>query len=311
MINPVLFVVFSRPDTTARVFEAIRQARPPRLYVAADGPRASRPGEAQLCEETRRIASAVDWPCELKTLFRPENLGCKAAVSGAIDWFFDNEEQGVILEDDCLPDASFFEYCDALLEKHKDDLRVMCISGDNFMPAEVRQEIKDSYYFSTFFHIWGWASWRRAWKGYDVSMSRWSPEVGKRLLKKVFPDNAPLRRIWMSSFSNAAAGNINTWDYQWVFHCWVSGGLSCMPAHNLISNIGFDERATHTTAGNNQANLPTQALPLPLKHPATVTRCQWADRWSATHLYALSRYTLRRVLGRRLKVYLGLRASVD
>lgn len=148
MINPVLFVVFSRPDTTARVFEAIRQARPPRLYVAADGPRASRPGEAQLCEETRRIASAVDWPCELKTLFRPENLGCKAAVSGAIDWFFDNEEQGVILEDDCLPDASFFEYCDALLEKHKDDLRVMCISGDNFMPAEVRQEIKDSYYFS-------------------------------------------------------------------------------------------------------------------------------------------------------------------
>lgn len=312
MISPVLFIVFNRPDTTARVFEAIRQARPPRLYIAADGARASRPDEAPLCEETRRIASAVDWPCEVKTLFRSENLGCKMAVSGAIEWFFEHEEQGVILEDDCLPDPSFFAYCDAMLDHYKDDPRVMCVSGDNFLPADVKQGLRDSYYFSAFVHIWGWASWRRAWRGYDVTMSKWTPELGEQLLKKVFPDHAPLRRIWMNTFSKTAAGQIGTWDYQWVFHCWMAGGLSCMPAHNLISNIGFDERATHTTeSGHSQANLPTHALAMPLKHPAAVARNLEADRWSANNLYPVARYTLRRVLGRKLKFYLGLRPSFE
>lgn len=312
MINAVLFIVFNRADTTARVFEAIRKARPPRLYVAADGPRSSRPQEAQLCEEARRVASAVDWPCEVKTLFRPGNLGCKMAVSGAIDWFFEHEEQGIILEDDCLPEPSFFDYCDTLLDRYKDDPRVMCISGDNFLPADVHSRLGDAYYFSAFFHIWGWASWRRAWKGYDVSMSRWNPEVGEKLLRKVFPDNAPLRRIWMGTFNRVAAGEIDTWDYQWVFHCWMAGGLSCMPAGNLISNIGFDERATHTTeSGHAQANLPTQPLPMPMKHPATVARHRDFDHWSENHLYPVARHTLRRVLGRRLKFYLGLRPSYD
>ena len=312
MKSPVLFLIFNRPDTAARVLEAIRAARPPRLYVAADGPRAGRPAEAALCEQTRQLIASVDWPCEVKTLFRDQNLGCKRAVSQGISWFFEHEEQGVILEDDCLPEPSFFDYCDDLLERYKDDPRVMCVSGDNFMPDDVQQQLKDSYYFSAFVHIWGWASWRRAWKDYDVTMSKWNSQGGKQLLKKVFPGNAPLHRIWMNSFSKTAAGNINTWDYQWVFHCWLSGGLSCMPARNLISNIGFDERATHTTeSGNNQANLPTQALAMPLTHPTTVARNQQADRWSATHLYALSRFTLRRVLGRQIKFYLGLRASVD
>lgn len=312
MISPVLFIIFNRPDTTAKVFEAIRQARPPRLYIAADGPRATRQGEAQHCAETRRIVEAVDWPCEVKTLFRTENLGCKMAVSGAITWFFDNEEQGVILEDDCLPDPTFFDYCDELLDRHKDDPRVMCISGDNFLPADVRRGVTDSYYYSAFVHIWGWASWRRAWKGYDVSMSKWSPRVGEQLLGKVFPDNAPLRRIWTNTFTRTAAGEVGTWDYQWVFHCWMSGGLSCMPAHNLISNIGFDERATHTTeSGHDHANLPTQPLAFPLKHPATVARHQQADRWSSENLFPVARFTLRRVLGRKLKFYLGLRPSFE
>jgi len=312
MISPVLFIIFNRPDTTAKVFEAIRQARPPRLYIAADGHRATKQGEAQLCEETRRIVEAVDWPCEVQTLFRAENLGCKMAVSGAITWFFDHEEQGVILEDDCLPEPTFFDYCDELLDRYKDDPRVMCISGDNFLPADVRRGLTDSYYYSAFVHIWGWASWRRAWKGYDVTMSKWSPKLGEQLLGKVFPDNAPLRRIWTNTFTKTAAGEIGTWDYQWVFHCWMAGGLSCMPAHNLISNIGFDERATHTTeSGHDHANLPTQPLAFPLKHPATVARHQQADGWSSDNLYPVARYTLRRVLGRKLKFYLGLRPSFE
>jgi hypothetical protein len=306
--NSVLFLVFNRADTTAQVFEAIRQARPPRLYVAADGAREGRPGEDALCEETRRVATQVDWPCEVRTLFRDRNLGCKAAVSSAITWFFEHEEQGVILEDDCLPAPVFFAYCDELLEKYRDDERVTCISGDNFLPDSVRQQLTDSYYFSVFNHIWGWASWRRAWQGYDVNMSDWSLQRGKAILKRVFPDNPPLRRIWLGTLDRVARGEINTWDYQWVYHCWRAGGLTCLPSVNLISNIGFDERATHTVDGNNQlAALPTQSLAMPLKHPVEVRQNHRADKWSGHHLFPVARYTLRRVLGRRIKVFLGLR----
>lgn len=301
-------MVFNRADTTAQVFESIRQARPPRLYVAADGAREGRPGEDALCEATRRVATQVDWPCEVRTLFRDRNLGCKTAVSSAITWFFEHEEQGVILEDDCLPAPVFFAYCDELLEKYRDDERVTCISGDNFLPDSVRQQLTDSYYFSVFNHIWGWASWRRAWQGYDVNMSDWSLERGKATLKRVFPDNPPLRRIWLGTLDRVARGEINTWDYQWVYHCWRAGGLTCLPSVNLISNIGFDERATHTVDGSNQlAALPTQSLVMPLKHPVEVRQNRQADNWSGHHLFPVARYTLRRVLGRRIKVFLGLR----
>lgn len=308
MRNAVLFLVFNRADTTAQVFEAIRQARPPRLYVAADGARQGRPDEPAQCEATRLAATAVDWPCEVKTLFREQNLGCKMAVSGAIDWFFQHEEQGVILEDDCLPDPSFFDYCDTLLDKYKDDPRVMCISGDNFLNGQV--PVEHAYYFSKFCHIWGWASWRRAWQGYDVAMRDWTPESGRQLLKQVFPRSGPMQRIWLEILSRVAKGEINTWDYQWVYRCWLAGGFTVLPAVNLISNIGFDDRATHTAdAENKLANMRTQALPQPLAHPPTVARHEAADKWSGEHLFPVARYTLRRVLGRHLKVALGLRSE--
>lgn len=311
MKSPVLLLVFNRADTTAKVLDAIRQARPARLYVAADGPRDGRNGEAAQCEETRRVATQVDWPCEVRTLFRPHNLGCRAAVSSAITWFFEHEEQGVILEDDCLPEPAFFAYCDELLDRYRDDERVTSVSGDNFLPATVRDALGESYYFSVFNHIWGWATWRRAWKGYDVNMRDWSQESGKALLKQVFPRNAPLRRIWLGTLNRVASGEIGTWDYQWVYHCWKRGGLTCLPAVNLVSNIGFDERATHTVDGNSQlAGLATQSLTWPLKHPAAVCQQRTADRWSENNLYPVARYTLRRVLGRRLKVFLGLRKEV-
>lgn len=310
MRNAVLFLIFNRADTTSRVFEAIRRARPPRLYVAADGARAGKAGEAQLCEETRAVIKRVDWPCEVKTLFRDQNLGCKVAVSQAIGWFFDNEEQGIILEDDCLPEDVFFNYCDELLERYKDDLRVMCISGDNFLPEDVRASVQDSYYFSNFCHIWGWASWRRAWTGYDVNMRAWQAGQGQAVLKKTFPHNAPLRRVWRGTFDRVANGDINTWDYQWTFRCWSAGGLTCLPSTNLISNIGFDDRATHTVdTQSHLAELKTAPLSLPLKHPAVVQRHEAADRWSERNLFPVARYTLRRVFGRRLKVALGLRES--
>lgn len=307
MKSPVLFLIFNRPDTTARVLDAIRLARPSRLYVAADGPRMGRQAEAALCEQARQLIASVDWPCEVKTLFRDQNLGCKKAVSQGINWFFEHEEQGVILEDDCLPEPSFFDYCDELLERYKDDPRVMCISGDNFVAEGGGIAVPDSYYFSSFIHIWGWASWRRAWTGYDVDMKGWSVASCEAMLARRFPRNAPLRRYWLDVFQKVASGGIDTWDYQWTYRCWSQEGVACLPGTNLISNIGFDARATHTLDPENKlANMSVHAMSKPLRHPSQVKPHAVADAWSAANLFTTDRYSTRRMWGRQLKAMLGL-----
>jgi len=292
---PVLFLVFNRPDTTERVFEAIRQARPPRLYVAADGPRAGRPGEAERCETVRRIATAVDWPCELVTLLRDENLGCKRAVSSAITWFFESEAEGIILEDDCLPDPSFFPYCDALLEHYRGDERVMCISGDNFISPHWHPE--ESYYFSRYAHIWGWASWARAWRHYSVDLGLPGAPPMDSVLGNTFPDSPHVRAHWRSLLHRVRDGQIDTWDYQWAFALWSRQGVSCMPRENLISNIGFGAGATHTTSPESKlASLPVHPLELPLRHPAQVAVSTAADLWTESEVFEIRpRNVVRRV----------------
>ena len=160
MTPAVLFIIFNRPETTQRVFDAIRLAKPTRLYIAADGPRENKTGEKELCEQARKIAQNVDWDCEVKTLFQKENLGCGKAVSHAISWFFENEDMGIILEDDCLPHQSFFKYCEELLEKYKNNDRIGIISGNNFQKK--RKIGSFSYYFSDIVNIWGWATWARS-----------------------------------------------------------------------------------------------------------------------------------------------------
>ncbi len=282
--SPVLFLVFNRPDTTERVFEAIRRAKPPRLYVAADGPRTTRENEASLCEATRQIATKVDWPCEVHTLFRTENLGCKVAVSSAIDWFFDHEPEGMILEDDCLPEPSFFPYCDELLAKYRDDERVGMISGDNFISRQWQPE--ESYYFSKINHIWGWASWRRAWAHYDVNVSNWPTHNAQKLLRKVFPRCKQSQRYWQDQFDKVHLGEIDTWDYQWTLTCFAKAYLSCMPKVNLITNIGFGANATHTTSAESKlANLATAELALPLVHPLTIQANTEADQWTMDEVF--------------------------
>jgi len=282
--SPVLFMVFNRPQTTERVFEAVRKARPSRLYVAADGPRVSREGEARRCELVRAIATAVDWPCEVRTLFRDANLGCKAAVSSAITWFFEHEPEGIILEDDCLPHPSFFAYCDALLERYRHEQQVFCVSGVNFIAKHWQPDT--SYYFSRYAHIWGWASWRRAWQHYDVSMASWRASRDDGLLRATFPDSGPERRYWRQIFDRVSSGEIDTWDYQWAYACWRQRGLTCLPRANLITNIGFGADATHTvSAESKMANLPVSNLALPFTHPERVDRMAHADRWTSSHVF--------------------------
>lgn len=271
---PVLFLIFNRPDLTEQSFQEIRKARPRHLFVAADGPRNDRPGEADACQQAREIVEQIDWHCEVKTLFRDINLGCREAVSIAITWFFEHVEEGIVLEDDCVADPSFFSFCGELLERYRYDDRVMCVTGNNFQDGKVHGEA--SYYFSVFPHIWGWASWRRAWQKNDIRMKQLQQFMQLRCLEGLFSEDAA--RYWANKFRLTERGDINTWDYIWVFTCWAENGLTATPNVNLVSNIGFDGRGTHLTQPSKLAALPRESL-TQLSHPATMLRSVTADEY--------------------------------
>ena len=288
-------MVFNRPDVTRRVFDAVRQAQPPKLYLAADGPRQNRAGEVERCQAVKEIVSKVDWPCEVHTLFREKNLGCKLAISSALDWFFSQEPEGIILEDDCLPEPSFFQFCDELLERYRGDDRVGMISGCNFQYGVKRSS--DSYYFSQFCHIWGWATWARAWKKYDVQITQWPTLKENNWLTKMGFRGGEYRH-WKKAFDKVYAGQIDTWDHQWTFASWLNNMLSITPAINLISNIGFGAEATHTVGKSIFSDMKKTEIPFPLTHPKHLTRNIPADNFSSKNLFTDS-YIVRGV--RKLK----------
>jgi hypothetical protein len=278
----VLFLVFNRPDTTRQVFEAIRQAKPPRLYVAADGPREGKLGEVECVEEVRTIATAVDWPCEVKTLFRDKNLGCKKGVNSAITWFFEHEEQGIILEDDCLPHLDFFSFCENLLDRYLSDERIFAITGNNFQNSTWRGDA--SYYFSKYNHVWGWASWRRAWKYYQGDINFWPKWKTSDAWKKFKSDKIE-RKYWKKIFDRCYSGQIDTWDYQWTLSTWYKNGLTATPNVNLVSNIGFGSSATHTELKRfKYSNLPLQEIGKIL-HPIEIKRNINADKYNFNNFY--------------------------
>jgi hypothetical protein len=282
----VLFLVFNRPDTTKQVFEAIRKAKPPRLYVAADGSRADQVGEAEKVAKVREIATAVDWPCDVKTLFRDENLGCKYAVSGGITWFFEHEEQGIILEDDCLPSQSFFWFCEEMLESYAKESRVMCITGTNITKG-IR--FSDDLWFSNYSLMWGWATWRRAWKKYDRDLSSWPIKREEGFLNKKLKFNSAQKSSWNRILDRTYQGDIDTWDYQWIYSCWINNGLTIAPAVNLIRNIGYSSDATHTKSDHPiLSNLIANETNFPIIHPKNIEVNEQADLFISRHWIGVS-----------------------
>lgn len=277
----VLFLVFNRPDTTLRVFEAIRTEKPMRLYVASDGPRPDRLGEDKIVNFVRQLATAIDWPCELKTYFRSSNVGCKEAVASAIDWFFVHESEGIILEDDCLPHPDFFNFCSELLERYRHDQRVGAICGTNLYNLNKKNKTTndvESYYFSKGASVWGWATWRRVWNEYDSKIITW-----KSLRKsKAFQSNFNHRKwkLLSKSFNSVFEGKVDTWDYQFG-HLLLSTNRLCATSNiNLIENIGFDENATHTKSkiameGHNHVH----SLSWPLIHPLGLYPSTFKDNY--------------------------------
>lgn len=299
---PVLVLAFNRPDAARRVFDVLRAVRPARLYFAVDGAREGKREEAQRVDQVRSLAGTIDWDCEVSTLFRDKNLGCKIAVSEAISWFFDHEEAGIILEDDCIAHPSFFEFAGGLLERYRDDERVMLVSGNNFQFG--RRRTGDSYYFSRYNHIWGWASWRRSWKLYDHGMKAWPAVRDGRWLEDILGSRRAAA-YWGNIFDTTFRERNTSWAYRWTFSCWINSGLSVLPNVNLVSNIGFGSEATHTVHGGSPiANLALAEMRFPLQHPEFIVRDAVADLRTERSLFSGSP-SIRDVAG-RLRRMLGI-----
>lgn len=300
--TPILFIFFNRIETTKIVFSKIKQIKPKYLFLAADGPRQQKINENYKCDEVRKfVIDSIDWDCDVKTLFLERNLGCGRAVSGAITWFFENVEMGIILEDDIDPSLSFFRFCEELLVKYKHDYQIGSITAVNLI--ENSMKLKTSYCFSNYGGIWGWASWRRVWEGYDFGIHSWERKEIKHKINEKF-SNKQFR--FFSSIFNSVK-DTDTWDYQWWFHKINKGTIDIIPDVCLTQNIGFNESATHTfSIADEIRELTSHEINFPLVHPKKVVLNNAFDFIISSKYYSINRprkqilkrifYRLRRML---------------
>lgn len=297
--TPILLIAFNRPVTTAQVFAVIKKLQPDQLFIALDGARNQ--ADQVLCAEVQKIIQAVDWVCDLHYLVQEQNLGVKQAGPTAINWFFDQVEEGIILEDDCLPDLSFFAYCAELLKHYRHDERVWHISGDHFHHHQIGSA---TYYFSQIPHIWGWATWRRAWRHYDIAMPDFPSFASSQILNQLFPTYLS-RLFWLDVFHKNYLGLDNGWDFQWSYALMRHQALAINPNTNLISNIGFGAGAAHASqATSPHANLPTQSISLPIRHPRLIIADKQADEFIMRNNFGVTwhNFFLKHLL-RRLSLF--------
>jgi hypothetical protein len=279
---PVAFFGFNRPDCTKVVFEEIRRYQPAKLLLVADGPRPEVATDKSRCEAVREIMKSVDWDCEIKTNFSEANLGCKKRMSSGIDWVFAEVEEAILLEDDCVPSPDFFRFCAELLVRYRDDPNIISVAGTNYQNGQIRGN--DSYYFSRYPNIWGWASWRRAWQQYDVTMHSWPELREQKLISKMGLAKGECK-FWTHFFDETYAGKIDSWDGQWVYACWRNNGIAAIPNVNLITNIGAGPDATHTKGPINSLAMPTGKLDQELRHPMNISIDQEADKYVSETQY--------------------------
>jgi hypothetical protein len=310
---PVLLIIFNRPDHTRRALSALRRARPKIVLVAADGPRSRE--ESVVCSRAREVVAGIDWDCRLLTNYSDANLGCGIRVHTGVDWALSLYERVIVLEDDCIPEPTFFTFCQELLERYADDERVMHISGNNFQPSQ--PTVADSYYFSKYTHAWGWATWRRAWRHFDWALKGW-PEWKKARLLRSWCDDPYEERYWTEIFDRMHRGAPDVWDYQWTCTCWAQSGLSILPTVNLVSNHGYGPDATHTKDDGPYMKRPTQPMGQ-LHHPVAMIRNHDADAYTFAHNFGgealragdAMRVRLKARLGPVLKPFRGIRQLVN
>jgi hypothetical protein len=298
---PVVLIIFNRPHLVRQVWETIRAARPRRLFVVADGPRSDRPEDAALCAACRAIVAQVDWPCEVEHNYAERNLNCGLRVATGLDWVFSQVEEAIVLEDDILPDPSFFGFCQALLERYRSDEQCMGIGGYNVLGEWRRAD--GSYFFHRHPMTWGWATWARAWRSFDYHLERYRTwNVHERLMAHL--GDPEMAAYYWDLFQHLKPALTDAWDTQWVLICYVLGGRWISPTINLVTNVGFDGDATHTGMAHDLRGLIRRGGALwPLNAPAQPGQDavvdEGFDRW-AFLLQTLNSYREMR----RLSVWL-------
>ncbi len=275
--TPILLLLFNRPKHTEAVLHRLRMVKPTKLFVHCDGARASVAGEEEKVADVRAKLGKIDWPCEVKTFFREQNAGLRLGVSGALNWFFEAVDQGIILEDDCLPDVSFFPFCEAMLERYANEEQVMHIGGSN-VAERLTKTLPSSYFFSQFSFVWGWASWRRAWAKMSLDLDGYDHFIQENRIKSLTP--APMAQAYLlEKFRATKARENNSWAYAWAYSVLNNNGLSIVPRLNLVQNTGIGEaEATHTKRSDNQANIRASTLAFPLVHPTLIERPKGLDK---------------------------------
>ncbi|MDZ4668155.1 MAG: glycosyltransferase family 2 protein [bacterium] len=278
MKPPVLLIIFNRFDTAVQVLEKLRLAVVPKLYIFSDGPRKGRVNEqVDLTLVQQKVLAQIDWPCEVFTNFRETNEGPRLAIGRGVSWMFETEEEGIILEHDCVPNSSFFHFCEAMLIRYRNNNQVMHISGDNFQFGEMYGD--GSYYFSRITHIWGWATWKRAWEHYDVELKSFPEFLVQTKINAVIPYKAG-QKYWLHILQQCYENKVDSWDYQWNYVLLNLDGLSILPNINLVSNVGFDAQALNTTNPKHKtARMETEELQF-IIHPSEMKLQHEADRRS-------------------------------
>lgn len=277
---PVLIAIFNRPQKVQALIDVLRIVKPKKLFVAADGPRGDKPNEILLCEETRGVLNQIDWPCDIHKKFSEKNLGLSESMEQAIDWFFEQNEAGIIFEDDCIPHPDFFDFALANLNEYWQTENILMISATNFQNGQVRGSA--SYFFSHYPRIWGWATWKRAWKLYDKGTKNLKDclETGK--LKELFKDKKE-QLFWENNFKKPYV-DVNgkqrlTWATTWAFSVFNNKGLTIVPNKNLLQNIGYGPDSTHTNSSGRGWSIKAEALGLDIKHPEKIECDEEADRY--------------------------------
>lgn len=285
---PVLLITYKRLETTQRVLDSIAKVAPAKLYIASNAPNPLLPDDEAKVKEVRDFfEKRIDWPCRIIKLYRTEHVNAKESISSAITWFFDNEPEGIILEDDCVVDASFYFFAQECLAKYRHRPEVFQISASNFQKGCKRGDA--SYYFSRYNHIWGWAGWRRSWRHYASFSNAVTKETHKASVYRLFSRKQD-RTYWMAMYNYISTGNIDTWDYQWMFCAWAQGGHAIIPSVNLVENIGFGKEATNTLNPTKDVlSLRAHSLPFPVLHPAKIQYDDEADDFTSDNFFFISR----------------------
>lgn len=280
---PLLILAWKRPFHTLKLVNAIRDVKPKKIFLACDGPDLSKEKEIELVNQTRSILDKeINWQCEKHKLYSSFNRGCRLGVTNAINWFFENVNEGVILEDDCIPHPDFFKFTELLIDRFRDDKRIWTISGNNYQNGIWRGD--GSYYFSKFPHCWGWATWKDRWQNYPEEKFVWERLNNAKMLDNIFTSRKELR-YWRLIFNNLYKENRpDSWSYRWFLLCLAKGGLNVLPNQNLVQNIGFNPTATHTKRGKspiplNFKNNESSGL-LPLIEPSFIIRSNDADNFT-------------------------------